>query len=72
MDRSHVLTVSSFTLDPPHWTLKSCFGAFQTVSSRHENRCKTGRTGAMSAQARATKPRRSFSERTHPIHPIEP
>jgi hypothetical protein len=39
-------------LDPAHWTLNSCFGVFGTVSSPHENRYKTGRTGAISAQVR--------------------
>ena len=33
----------------------------------YETRCKTGRT---SAKVRATKSRRTFSQRTHPIHPI--
>jgi len=118
-------------LDPPHWTLNSCFGAFYTIlvhfepfgcltklgakraeqvqkfvtRSRigifrnectqstpldpklmfccvsyylgafgtvwlpYETRCKTGRT---SAKVRATKSRRNFSQRMHPIDPIGP
>ena len=35
----------------------------------YETRCKTGRT---SAKVRATKSRRNFLQRTHPIHPIGP
>src|SRR6185437_9978689 len=35
----------------------------------HETQCKTGRT---SAKVRATKLRRNFSQRTHPMHPIGP
>ena len=35
----------------------------------YETRCTTGRT---SAKVRATKSRRNFSQRTHPIHPIGP
>jgi hypothetical protein len=46
--------------DQTHWTLNSCFGAFWTVSSLYKNPCKTGRTGAISGQARATKPRQNF------------
>jgi hypothetical protein len=38
------------TTNPPHWILNSCFGAFRTVLSPHENRCKMGRAGAISAQ----------------------
>jgi hypothetical protein len=38
------------TPDPLHWTQKSCFGVFWTVSLLHESRCKTGRTGAIIAQ----------------------
>src|SRR6185437_11189308 len=43
--------------------------AFGTVWLPYETRCKTGRT---SAKVRATKSRRNFSQRTHPIHPIGP
>ena len=44
-------------------------GAFGTVWLPYETWCKTGRT---SAKVRATKSRRNFSQRTHPIHPIGP
>ena len=44
-------------------------GAFGAVWLPYETRCKTGRT---SAKVRATKSRRNFSQRTHPIHPIGP
>ena len=44
-------------------------GAFGTVWLPYETRCKTGRT---SANVRATKSRRNFSQRTHLIHPIGP
>ena len=44
-------------------------GAFGTVWLPYETRCKTGRT---SAKVRATKSRRNFSQRMHPIHPIGP
>jgi hypothetical protein len=54
--------------DPLHWTQNSCFGAIRTVSLLHESRRKTGRTGAINAQARLMKSRLKFSQRTHPIH----
>ena len=44
-------------------------GALGTVRLPYETRCKTGRT---SAKVRATKSRRNFSQRTHPILPIGP
>src|SRR6185312_9082984 len=44
-------------------------GAFGTVWLPYETRCKTGRT---TAKVPATKSRRNFSQRTHPIHPIGP
>ena len=44
-------------------------GPFGTVWLPYETRCKTGRT---SAKVRATKSRRNFLKRTHPIHPIGP
>ena len=44
-------------------------GAFGTIWSPYETRCKTGGT---SAKVRNTKLRRNFSERTHLIHPIGP
>ena len=51
------------------WCISYYLGAFGTVLLPHETRCKTGRT---SAKVRATKSRRNFSQRTHPIHPIGP
>src|SRR6185295_18773419 len=42
-------------------------GAFGTVWLPYETRCKTSRA---SAKVRATKSRRNFSHRTHPILPI--
>ena len=44
-------------------------GAFMTVWLSYETRCKTGQT---SAKVRATKSRKNFSQRTHPILPIGP
>src|SRR6185503_15052779 len=44
-------------------------GAFGTVWMSYETRRKTGRS---SGKVRATKSRRNFSQRTHPIHPIGP
>jgi hypothetical protein len=38
--------------DPFHLTKNSCFGAFRTVSVRHESRCKTCPTGAIIAHVR--------------------
>ena len=51
------------------WFLSYDLGAFGTVWLPYKTRCKTGRT---SAKVRATKSRRNFSQRTHPIHPIGP
>jgi hypothetical protein len=50
----------------------SYFVVFRTVSLLLQLRCKTGRTGAISALVRATKSRRNFSQWTHPMHPIGP
>jgi len=44
-------------------------GAFGTAWLPYETRCKTGQT---SAKVRATKSRRIFSQRMHPIHHIGP
>jgi len=60
------------TLDPPNWTLNSCFGAFGNVSILHGSRCKMGWTGAINAQVCAMKLHWNFSQWTHPIHPIRP
>jgi len=43
------------------------FGAFGTVWSTYETRCKTGGNGT---KVRGTKSHRKFSKWTHPIHPI--
>ena len=61
----------STPLDPklPFWSVSYYLGAFGTVWLPYETRCKTGRT---SAKVRATKSRRNFSQRTHPIHPFGP
>ena len=49
------------------WCVSNYLGAFGTVWLPYETRSKTGR---ISAKIRATKSRRNFSQRTHPIHPI--
>ena len=51
------------------WCVLHYLGAFGTVWLPYETRYKTGRT---SARVRATKLRRNFSQRTHPILPIAP
>ena len=59
----------STPLDPKlmFWCVSYYLGAFRTVWLPYETRCKTGRTRV---KVRATKSRRNFSQRTHPIHPI--
>ena len=56
-------------LDPKltFWCVSYYLGAFGTVWLPHKTRCKTGRT---SAKVCATKSRRNFSQRTHPIQPL--
>ena len=49
------------------WCVSYYLVAFGTIWLPYETRCKTGRT---SAKVRATKSRRNFSQRTHPIHLI--
>src|SRR6185437_5928605 len=63
--------IRSTPLDPklPFWCVSYYLGAFGTIWLPYETRCKTVRT---SAKVRATKSRRYFSQRTHPIHPIGP
>ena len=58
-------------LDPKltFWCVSYYLGEFGTVWLPYETRCQTGRT---SAKVRATKSRRIFLHRTHPIHPIGP
>ena len=76
LPRSHVRIFRnersrSNPLDPKltFWCVSYHLGAFGKVWLPYETRCKTGRT---SAKVRATKSRRNFSQRTHPIHPIGP
>ena len=59
----------STPLDPKltFWCIRFYLGAFGTVWLPYEARRKTGRT---SANVRATKSRRNFSQRTHPNHAI--
>ena len=54
------------------WCISWCLGAFGDVSLLHETRCKMGWTGAVNAKVRAMKSHRNFSQRTRPIHPVEP
>ena len=63
--------------DPPHMTPNSSIDLFRTVwvhfgfvSFLHETRCKTGWTSAINEEVCATKSHNSFSQWTHPIHPI--
>ena len=58
-------------LDPKltFWCVSNYLGASRTVWLLYKTRCLTGRT---SAKVLATKSRRNFSQRTHPIHPIIP
>ena len=61
----------STRLDPKLilWYISYNLGAFGTVWLRYETRSKTGRT---SAKVCAPKSRRNFSQRRHPIHPLDP
>ena len=61
--------IRSTPLDPKliFWCVSYYLDAFRTIWLPYETRCKTGRT---SAKVGATKSRRNFSQRTHPIHPI--
>ena len=58
-------------LDPElmFWCVLYNFGAFVTVWLSYETRCKTGRTGA---KVCAKKSLQKFSQRTHPITPLDP
>jgi len=47
-------------------------GAFEIIFLLQEIRREMGKTGAINAKVRATKLRRNFLQRTHPIHPIGP
>src|SRR4029078_3351896 len=61
----------SIPLDPKQmfWCVSYYLGAFWAVWLPYETRCKTGRT---SGKVRATKARRNFSQRPHPVLPIAP
>ena len=61
----------STLLDPKltFWCVSYYLVAFGTAWLPYKTRCKTGRTSAI---VRATKSRRNFSQRTHPIHPAGP
>ena len=67
----HSECTRSTPLDPKlmFWYILYNLGAFETFWLPYKTRCKTGRT---SAKVRATKSRRNFSQRTHPIHSIGP
>ena len=54
-------------LELTFWCVSYYLAAFGAVWLPYEARCKTCRT---SAKVGATKSRRNFSQRTHPIHPI--
>ena len=51
------------------WCVSFYLGACGNVWLPYETRCKTGRT---SAEVRATKSLRNFSQRTHPITALDP
>jgi hypothetical protein len=59
----------STPLDPKltFWCVSYYLGAFGTVWLPYETRCKMSRS---SAKLCATKSRRNFSQRMHPIHPL--
>ena len=61
----------SNTLDPKlmFWCVSYCLRAFGTVKLPYKTRGKTFRT---SAKVRATTLRRIISQRTYPIHPLDP
>ena len=61
----------SSPLDPKlsFWCVSYYLGAFGTVGLPFGTRSKMGRT---SVKVRAMKSRRNFSQRTHPIHPLDP
>ena len=67
----HNERTQSTTLDRKltFWCVLYYLGAFGTVWLPYETRCKTGRT---SSKVRAMKSRRNLSQRTHPIHPMDP
>ena len=67
----HNKRTRSIPVDPElmFWCVLFYLGAFGTVWLPYETRCKTRRT---SAKVCATKSRRNFSQRMHPIIPVDP
>ena len=63
--------IQSTPLEPKvmFWRVSYHLGAFRTIMLPYETRGKTFR---ICVKVRATKSCRSFSRRTHPIHPIGP
>ena len=51
------------------WCVSYYLGAFRTIGLPYETWCKTGRT---SAKVRAPKSCQNFSQRMHPIQPMDP
>ena len=69
--RIRIFTMNA--LNPPHWTLNSCFGAFHSVwvhLGSFRNYLKLGAKLGELVKVGAVMSRRDFSQRTHPIHPI--
>ena len=64
----------SIPLDPKlmFWCISWCLGAYGIVLLMHETWCRLCWTGATGAEVCATKLRRNFSQRMHPVHPIWP
>ena len=62
------------TPDPPHWTLNWCFGAFQTIWVHSQPFGCLAKLGTKRAELvpKFVPQRWTFSQRTHPIHPIGP
>ena len=60
---------SHFDPQQTFWCVSYYLGAIGIVWLPYETRRKTGRT---SANVRATKSRRNYSQQTHPIHPMDP
>ena len=76
--QSRVRIFTMNALDPPHWTLNSCFRAFHSVWVHLESfrNCKLGaKRGELAHLMQKFVPRSHiviFSQRTHSIHPIGP
>ena len=67
--RSECTRSTLFDPKQTFWCISYHLAAFGTVWLPYKTRCKTGRT---SAKVRATILRQNFSQRTHPIHPLDP